>query len=131
MSASVGGARVDFAMRVALCTLPSGTRLEIIQPLDDLSPYASSLAQHGGADHIHHVRFDVDDYGAARGRLLELGLETVLDASFEGAPGVESTVTATYFGTEAELGLLLEVGDVPKGFAMPEPERLYPEEEAR
>jgi methylmalonyl-CoA/ethylmalonyl-CoA epimerase len=126
MSATVGGKPVEFAMRVALCTLSPAVRLEIIQPLDERSPYAESLARHAGVDHIHHLRLDVDDYLDAREHLLGLGLEPLLDATFAGAPGVSSIVTATYLGTEAELGFVLELGDVPEGFAMPEPESVYP-----
>jgi methylmalonyl-CoA/ethylmalonyl-CoA epimerase len=127
MTAAVDGEPADFAMRVALCGLSPAVRLELIQPLDDRSPYAESLVRHGGADHIHHVRLDVDDYAGAREQLLGLGLDSVLDARFAGAPGVSSVVTATYLATEADLGFLLEIGDVPPGFAMPEPERVYPD----
>jgi hypothetical protein len=52
-----------------------------------------------------------------------------MDATFTGAPGVSSVVTATYLATEPDLGFLVEIGDVPPGFSMPEPERVYPEEE--
>jgi methylmalonyl-CoA/ethylmalonyl-CoA epimerase len=127
MTAAVDGRPCEFAMRVALCNLSPTSRLELIQPLDDRSPYAHSLQRHGGADHLHHVRLDVDDYAGAREQLVGLGLEPVLDAIFAGAPGVSSHVTATYLATETELGFLLELGDVPEGFAMPEPESIYPE----
>ncbi len=126
MSAAVRGTPTEFAMRVALCSLASGTRIELIEPLDERSPYAESLARHGGADHIHHVRLDVDDYAETRETLTGLGLEPVLDATFAGAPGVSSVVTATYLATEDDLGFLLEIGDIPAGFAMPEPERVHP-----
>lgn len=126
MSATVEGEPVEFAMRVALCSLSPTVRLEIIQPLDERSPYAQSLARHAGVDHIHHVRLDVDDYADAREHLVALGLEPVLDATFTGGPGVSSVVTATYLQTEAELGFLLEIGDVPAGFAMPEPDSIHP-----
>ncbi len=126
MSAEVHGRPTDFAMRVALCGLASGNRIEIIEPLDGRSPYAESLVRHDGADHIHHVRLDVDDYADARQALTGLGLDAVLDATFAGAPGVSSVVTATYLSTERDLGFLLEIGDVPAGFSMPQPELVYP-----
>ena len=116
----------QFAMRVALADLPSGARIELIEPLDDRSPYAQSLERHGGADHLHHVRFDVEDYGDARAALERLGRDVVLDATFAGADGVTAEVKATYFATERELGFLLELADVPPGFSMPPPERTYP-----
>jgi len=96
--------------------------LELIQPLDECGPYAGSLARHDGHDHVHHLRLDVADYGDARESLVGLGLGVAMDASFDGAPGVESTVSATYFDTLDELGFALEIGRVPPGFAMPEPE---------
>lgn len=127
MTAAVDGSPRDFAMQVALASLPSGARIEIIQPLDDRSPYAESLARNGGSDHIHHVRFDVDDYDAAVARLRDgLGLHPALEAHFAGAPGEEGSFAGTYFATEDELGLVVEVGHAPYGFAMPAPERVYP-----
>jgi len=126
MSAEVHGRPTEFAMRVALCSLSSGTRIELIEPLDDRSPYADSLARHGGADHVHHVRLDVEDYAETRAELIGLGLDPVLDATFAGVPGVQPVVAATYLSTEADLGFLLEIGDMPAGFAMPEPELVHP-----
>jgi catechol 2,3-dioxygenase-like lactoylglutathione lyase family enzyme len=113
----------EFAMRVALCNVSPTARIELIQPLDAASPHAASLARHGGADHVHHLRFDVGDYGEARERLIGLGLDVVLDAAFD---GIDSRLTATYFSTEQDLGFTLEIADVPAGFAMPEPELVYP-----
>jgi len=113
----------EFAMRVALCNLSPTARIELIQPLDEASPYAASLARHNGADHVHHLRFEVDDYADARGRLVGLGLDVVFDAAFA---GVDSSLTATYFSTENDLGFLLEIADAPGNFAMPEPELVYP-----
>lgn len=120
MSAMVDGQPTEFEMRVGLCHVGPAFRVEIIQPLDDRSPYARSLAQHGGADHVHHIRFEVEDYDSAVDRLGELGLETVLDATFGNG------VTATYFSTEDELGFTLEVARIPPGFSMPDPELVYP-----
>src|SRR5262249_4132709 len=80
MAATVHGQPTDFPMRVALAALPSGARIEIIEPLDDRSPYAQSLAANGGADHVHHVRFDVADHVDTVARLRELGLPEILDA---------------------------------------------------
>lgn len=126
MTAAVDGRPTEFAMRVALASLPSGVRIELIQPLDDRSPYAHSLARHGDVDHVHHLRFEVDDYDGAAARLRDFGLHTILDAQFEGAPGVDGSFAATYFATEGELGFVLEIGDAPPGFAMPDPESVYP-----
>jgi methylmalonyl-CoA/ethylmalonyl-CoA epimerase len=126
MSATVAGVPTEFAMRVALCDLSSSVRIELIEPLDERSPYAESLDRHGGLDHVHHIRLDVADYPEALGALSALGLDPVLDASFAGAPGVMSRVRATYLATEPDLGFLLEIADVPAGFSMPPAEQTYP-----
>jgi catechol 2,3-dioxygenase-like lactoylglutathione lyase family enzyme len=128
MTARVDGEPAEFAMRVALAPLASGARIELIQPLDDRSPYARSLERRGRADHIHHVRFDVADHDAAVARLGgELGLQETLHAEFDGTPGDDAKFIGTYFDTEDDLGFVVEVGHAAAGFAMPEPERVYPE----
>jgi methylmalonyl-CoA/ethylmalonyl-CoA epimerase len=127
MTAVVDGRPADFALRVALAQLSPTSRIELIQPLDERSPYAQSLARHAGADHIHHVRFDVGDYDAALSQLQDgLGLHTMLSAEFSGAPGVDGAFVGTYLDTEDELGFVVEIGYKPAGFAMPEPELVYP-----
>ena len=126
MSAVVDGRPTDFTMRVALAQLSPTSRIELIQPLDDRSPYAESLARHGGADHIHHVRFDVDDYDASLEHLRDgLGLRTAMSAEFLGASD-GPPFAGTYFAAEEDLGFILEIGRAPAGFAMPEPESVYP-----
>jgi Glyoxalase/Bleomycin resistance protein/Dioxygenase superfamily len=50
----------------------SGFRIEVIEPLDDRSPYARALAERGGG-HVHHVRFDVADYDSTREQLEAAG----------------------------------------------------------
>lgn len=127
MSAVVDGRPTDFAMRVALAHLSPTSRIELIQPLDDRSPYARSLARHGGADHVHHVRFDVDDYDASVERLRDrLGLRTAMTAEFSGASAEAPRFAGNYFATEEELGFIVEIARAPAGFAMPEPEAVYP-----
>lgn len=126
MKALVDGEPTEFAMRVALASVSLTFRIELIQPLDERSPYAASLARHGGADHVHHIRFDVADYAAAGARLSALGHRRLLEAEFDGAPGVAGKFAGTYFDTERELGFVVEIGHAPPGFAMPEPERLSP-----
>ena len=126
MAAAVEGEPTDFAMRVALCRVSPTFRVELIQPLDERSPYAASLARHGGTDHVHHIRFEVDDYARAGARLSELGHRPLLVAEFDGAPGVSEKFVGAYYDTEAELGFVVEIGDAPPGFAMPEPELVYP-----
>ena len=43
-----------------------------------------------------------------------------------GASGETPRFAGTYFATEDDLGLVVEIGHAPAGFAMPPPERVYP-----
>ena len=49
-----------------------------------------------------------------------------LDATFRDASGNGDSVRAMYFDTTDELGFLLEIGDAPPGFSMPDPDYVYP-----
>jgi len=125
ISASVDGSPTEFGMRVGLCHIGPTTRIEIIQPLDDRSPYARSLVEREDADHIHHVRLDVVDYDAALEHLQGLGLDTILSGKFRGGePGTHSL--ATYLATEQDVGFIVEISHLPAGFAMPEPDYVLP-----
>jgi methylmalonyl-CoA/ethylmalonyl-CoA epimerase len=128
MSATVDGRPTDFAMRAALCQLGPHFRMEIIQPLDDRSPYARSLEKHGGADHVHHVRLDVGNFDAAVDHLRGLGLAAVFEGDFKGGAEESGAVSGKYFATEDDLGFILEIANVPEGFWMPDPEYVYPRE---
>ncbi len=128
ITVSVDGEPTEFAMRAGLCHVGPTTRMEIIQPLDERSPYAQSLRDRGDRDHIHHVRMDIADYDDALGQLQGLGLPTTMTGRFRGGlPGTSSE--ATYFGTEDDLGFTVEVADRPADFVMPEPDFVYPPED--
>ena len=131
MRAVCDGTPTRFAFRVALAQLSPTTRIELLQPLDANGPYAQSLARHGGADHIHHVRFDVADFAASSATLRdELGLQTIMTAEFDAAPGNPAKFQCAYFGTGADLGFVAEIGCAGAGFTMAEPECVYPVESA-
>ncbi len=123
---TVDGTPTSFGMRVGFAGLQSGTRIELIQPTDEHSPYAASLTEHGNVDHFHHLRFDVDDYEGSLGRLRDLGLDSVMSGAIQsGNPEVSSAVD--YFATEGDLGFLSELAQLPEGYRLPEPEYVYPE----
>jgi catechol 2,3-dioxygenase-like lactoylglutathione lyase family enzyme len=126
MSVSVDGEAIEFGMRVALCQFGPATRVEIIQPLDDdRSPYAKSLNAHDGADHVHHIRLDVDNYEGSLEQLDGLGIQRSLSGRYGGEdPGIRSW--ATYLATEADLGFTAEVAYMPPGWTMAEPDYVYP-----
>ena len=128
MSSVVDGERREYAMRAAMCQVSPTFRVELIEPLDEHGPYAEALARHDGRDHVHHIRFEVADYEAARAHLEELGLGVATDEEFAGAPGVESRFRATYFDTEEELGFVLQIGQAPPGFELPSPDNVHPVE---
>jgi hypothetical protein len=66
--ALVRGQPVPFALKIAFGVL-GGVLLELLQPLDDHSPHAAFLAEHG--EGLHHLAFLVTDFddrlAAARG----------------------------------------------------------------
>src|SRR4051794_18504877 len=116
MSAEVDGEPTDIGFRVALCTVSPTFRLEIIQPLDDRSPYAKSLADRGGPDPVHHVRSETAACGDAGARLDALGLPRIFHGEFDAAPGVDGRFVGTYFGTQDDLGFIVEIGRAPETF---------------
>ena len=126
MEATIDGEPADFQMRVALAQLGDAFRIELIQPLDDRNLYASSLRKNGGADHVHHLRLDVTDFTRARGELDALGLVVRFDGTFSGSAPDGDRVRGMYFDATDDLGFLLEIGDAPRGFLMPEPDYVYP-----
>lgn len=127
MRTRLDGHPVQFAFRVALAQLSPSARIEIIQPLDGRSPYAESLERHRGADHVHQIRLDVADFAASRDALSgELGLEAFMTAQFDGVPGSRAKLECAYFDTDSDLGFVTEIVGADAGFAMPEPEAIYP-----
>lgn len=121
-----GENHTSFAMTVALASLPSGFRIELLQPHDEFSPYYASLQKHGGRDHVHHLRMELGDFGITDQHLTDLGLDTAMDAAFASADPRREWFRAKYFDTEDELGVTLEVCHMPEGFAMPERAYRYP-----
>jgi methylmalonyl-CoA/ethylmalonyl-CoA epimerase len=55
----VHGKPASFALRIAFGAL-GGVLLELLEPLDDQSPHAEFLAEHG--EGLHHFAFLVDDF---------------------------------------------------------------------
>ena len=125
MNVTIRGEHVDFEMRVGLCQIGPGFMIEMIQPVGDGNLYAESLAAHGGADHVHHLKLDVADFDQASGHLEGLGLAKILDGRFEGTEQ-GSEAHGVYYGTEADLGFLLEIGELTPNFTMTDPEYVYP-----
>lgn len=125
IAAQVDGKPEAFAIRVGFCRFAAGTRIELIQPLDDHGPYARSLTEHAGADHLHHLRLDVSDFAASLDRLTGLGLRESLSAVFTG-PDPSTSATAKYLSTGGDLGFTTEIAAVSPGFSDPPLDYVYP-----
>jgi methylmalonyl-CoA/ethylmalonyl-CoA epimerase len=125
VAAKVDGQPAEFAMRVAYCQFGATARIELIQPLDDRSPYAVSLDAHNGSDHLHHIRLDVADYSSGLDQLTGLGLQPSLSVMLGGADR-EVRATVNYMSTEADLGFIAEIATIPPGFQLPPADYTYP-----
>jgi methylmalonyl-CoA/ethylmalonyl-CoA epimerase len=86
LGAKVSGpiAMADHGVSVVFVELPN-TKIELIEPLGDLSPIARFLAKHPGGG-IHHICFEVEDILAACEQLIGMGTH-VLD---DGIPKIGS-----------------------------------------
>lgn len=126
VSAEVEGEPAEFSLRAALAYIGPHFRMEIIEPIDGPNPYTPSLERHGGKDHIHHVRFDVPDFGEAVAYLEGLGLRTLMDARFAGGTRDSPRLVGKYVDTRDDLGFVLEVASAPAGFVMADAEYVYP-----
>lgn len=125
MTVSIRGEPVDFKMRVGLCQLGPSFMIELIQPVGEGNLYAESLAVHGGADHVHHLKLEVTNFDRAFDHLEGRGLSKVLDGRFNGVDS-RSITHGVYFDTQDELGFVVEIGELSPDFAMAEPEYTYP-----
>jgi methylmalonyl-CoA/ethylmalonyl-CoA epimerase len=65
---------IDASFKASFTDLGEG-RIELIQPLDDDSPFAEFLKKRG--EGMHHLRLGVDDPAAAAARLNGKGIESV------------------------------------------------------
>jgi methylmalonyl-CoA/ethylmalonyl-CoA epimerase len=111
----------EFAMRIAFANF-GNLGLEIIQPLDDRSIYATSLARHGGIDHVHHIACATDgreDYERTIEHLRSKGLRS-------GQSGRSYGVDWNYIATDEDIGFAIEFIHMPDGFSQPEPQAVYP-----
>jgi catechol 2,3-dioxygenase-like lactoylglutathione lyase family enzyme len=102
----------SFGALIGLAQLGEHARVELIQPLGDAGLYAESLRAHGGADHFHHVRLDIDDFETARDRMDALGVPKLMHG--RAATGVRAGTEAIYYDTRADLGVPVEIVRSPQ-----------------
>jgi methylmalonyl-CoA/ethylmalonyl-CoA epimerase len=105
----------EFTMRIAVGRIGK-VEWEIIQPLDDVGPYAEYLATKG--EGFHHVQFAVRDYDDAMRVLREKGHKVHIGGEVMGT-------RLAYMSTDTDLGLITEYVDF-EGEAPVTPVAVYP-----
>ena len=85
----------------------SGTRIELVAPLDGAGPIASSLEKRGPG--IHHLCFRTDDIEGDMDRLLQKGYRFTSDAPRAGAHGTR----VVFLHPKSTGGVLIELAEYP------------------
>jgi methylmalonyl-CoA/ethylmalonyl-CoA epimerase len=118
----IDGSPSEYSMRLAIANWGE-MEVELLEPLDQHSIYAQSLAAHGGKPHLHHVLARPIDYAAAVGEFADRGYAPTMGGRIAGE-------TFHYFGTEDEVGTVIELGHLPEEVEyldIPVKEETYPE----
>jgi hypothetical protein len=102
-TALVHGRPASFALRIVFGRL-GGVLLELLEPLDEDSPHAQFLAEHG--EGMHHLAFLVPDFDEqlAAVRAGDPGAELLIDGTGPGNP-----VRWVYLDGGADHGTVLEL----------------------
>ena len=126
----VEGEKADYRIRVASCSLRD-IKLELIQPLDNISSYAKFLSNHG--ENLHHIGYGIEDYEKTLGFLKDRGMDELQSGNFHGKNPY------TYLKSERELKHIIKLEKKDPGYfksktnrygfswsTFPEPKKLYP-----
>jgi methylmalonyl-CoA/ethylmalonyl-CoA epimerase len=109
-----GGEPLEASWRLALARV-GNVMWELIEPLDDRSPYAEFLAEHG--EGVHHVGMAGTAYDGTLAEFAGEGRAPLLSGRFRG-------IDFAYLPTDADLGVATEIfSAVPSG---QEPDERYP-----
>ena len=109
------GEPLDASWRLALARV-GNVMWELIEPLDERSPYAEFLAEHG--EGVHHVGMAGTAYDGTLAEFAAEGRTPLLSGRFRG-------IDFAYLPTDADLGVATEIfSAVPSG---QEPDARYPE----
>ena len=93
------GEPCDFQTKV--CIFPmAGIEIELIEPLDDLGPYAEWLREHG--EGVQHFNIEVDDNNNFMDVMDELGANFLTGGSGAG-------ISWKYYDTRKNFGTILEI----------------------
>jgi hypothetical protein len=107
------GAAAQFEMRLALAG--SGPQLELIQPLTGPSLYHEWLERHG--EGLHHIGMRVPDLDAGIRDMEQRGFAVLQSGR---GYGLDGDGGFAYLDTAAELGVILELIEVPARRREPE-----------
>jgi hypothetical protein len=110
------GEPADFGLRIAL-GMVGKVQWELIQPTDEVGPYAEFLQKHG--EGLHHVGMAVNDFDGALDRLKGMGHSVHIGGTYQG-------VRLAYMTTNRDLGAMTEIFDFPEGEEGPKPSSVYP-----
>jgi hypothetical protein len=122
-NATVGGQPVEYGMRLARARLGKNVVIELMEPLDDRSIYATSLKRHNGADHVHHIMCTTADYDETLEHYAKLGIGNAMGGNFNG-------LDYAYLNTVEDLGIWIELSKVPADFVVPQADQVYPPDAA-
>lgn len=114
---SIGGERMDYAMRLACADIGS-VQWELIQPLDELGDYARFLKKHG--EGIHHVALDTKSYESAV-KFCEQNNLAPLQYGYWGR-----NFHYDYRDTRDDLKCIVELYGPDPDFEWPDPVAVYP-----
>jgi hypothetical protein len=114
----VDGEGRRYGMRIAIARWDP-VEVELIEPLDDASIYARSLAEHMGRAHVHHLHVSTTDYDDALEAMRRRGAGPAMSGGLNGS-------RFCYLATESDLGTMLEMGATPPDWDFPEPDATYP-----
>lgn len=107
----------NFESRLALARV-GPMQLELIQPLKGPSIYLDFVEEHGYG--LHHIAVLVDDLDAGVATAEDAGFEVLMDGR---GYGVDGDGGFAYLDTEAAIGVILELVELPARRA--EPEAVY------
>jgi hypothetical protein len=108
------GERIESSWRLALARV-GGVMWELIEPLDDRSPYAEFLARHGEA--VHHIGMAGTSYDGTLAELDAEGRKPLLSGRYGG-------IDFAYLPTDTDMGVATEIfSAIPSG---QEPDARYP-----
>ena len=108
------GKNIRYSCRIGLNNI-SGTRIELIQPLEGRTIYTEFIEKHGYGQ--HHLGIYVDDIEAAKTEAAAAGFEIIMEG---GGHGLDNDGFFAYLDTEDALGTTFELIERPARRRPPE-----------